>query len=110
MEQGEHGEEREQLTDCEDFGKTIEQGLAEINYTEKGNDKKVLFAMAIGLTDTYAAPYLSWNKVGARGAITMPDAFKDVRVSQIKPSNTYLIGDQKRRRTARGEVGVSVNT
>ena len=84
--------------------------MAELNYTEKGNDKKVLFVMTISLTDKNTAPYLCWNKVGTQSAITVPDAFKDVRVSQIKPSNTYLVDKQKRRRTTRGEVGVSVNT
>ena len=105
-EQGEWGE----LPNYEDFGENVESGMAETNYVEKGNDKKVLFAMAIGLADEHATPFLSWNEVGARGAIAMPDAFKDVRVSHIKPSNTHLVEEQKRRRTARGEGSVSVNT
>ena len=97
MEQGGQREQGggEQLPDYEDFGENIEQRVADINYTEKGNDKKILFAMAIGLTDKHAAPYLSWKEVDAHGAIAMPDAFNDARVSQIKPSNTYLIDEQK---------------
>jgi hypothetical protein len=84
--------------------------VAKTNYIKKGNDKKVLFTIDIGLANKHTAPFISWNKRGTHGAITMPGVFKDVRMSHIKPSNTHLIKEQKPRRTARGKVGVFVNT
>jgi len=58
-----------------------------------GNDKRVLMAMGIGVTNDDDSPFMDFTST----------EFKSVKVSTLKPSNGYLVAEQRRRRLKNGD-------
>jgi hypothetical protein len=88
------------MNDDDDEMNQDEVSAAEAFYVKEGNDKRVLMAMGIGLANDDDSPFMSFND----------KEFKSVKVSTLKPTNSHLVGEQRRRRHEKGEKSNNFNT